>query len=47
MGEFFMPSQQLLKRSVEQHGRQRMSEALGEQLARFQAVCLVEGGDCA
>ena len=46
MGEFIVPSQQLLKCLVEQHGRQRMREALGEECARFQAVCLGEGGDC-
>ena len=32
MGEFVIPSQQLLKCLAEQHGKQRMREALGEQL---------------
>ena len=40
MGEFVIPSQQLLKRLAEQQGEHRMREALGEQLARYEAVCL-------
>ena len=38
--QFVIPSQQLLKCLAEQQGEHRMREALGEQLARYEAVCL-------
>ena len=46
-----MPSQMLLKRMVEKHGRDKeqvattIREALRVQLARFKALYLGEGGD--
>ena len=47
-GEFVIPSQKLRKRLVEMHGRATeqgaiaISEALGDQLTRFKAVCWVK-----